>query len=97
MKDSRSLRNLLVTLGTEGIHGCEDNDMQIEVELLHFGIINLRKKESLFSIVKSHRAWRILLHPGRREVPDFRLECLRVFQDNLWTFACIEVRELGRE
>lgn len=64
------------TLGTEGIHGCEDDDMQIEVELLHFGIINLRKKESLFSIVKSHRAWRILLHPGRREVPDIRLECL---------------------
>lgn len=71
--------------------------MQIEAELLNFWIINLRKKESLFSIAKSHRAWRILLHPGRREVPDFRLECLRVFQDNFWTFACIEVRKLGRE
>lgn len=54
---------------------CEDDDMQIEAELLHFGIINLRK-ECLFSIGQSHRAQRNLLHSGgRREVPDFRLEC----------------------
>lgn len=60
-KRPQMLEEFSFTLGAEGIDGCEDDNMQIIMEPLYFGKINLRKK-GLLPTPKGHRAWRVLLH-----------------------------------